>query len=273
MSLFTIDAGKCNKDKICVMECPIQIIKMSSETGLPEPVQGAEQLCINCGHCVAVCPTGAFNHSKMGADQCEPMKTGWNPGSETVRNYMIARRSIRKYRKTPVEREKLEYIISTATYAPTGHNSRPVNWIVIPEREKVKEISSIVIDWMKQVKSENPDMARAWNFDLIIKAWENGIDSVTREAPALILVHGVKADPNASTACIIAASHAELAAPAVELGCCWGGYITWCSSMWKPLMEKLDLPKGHSLFGTLFVGYPQFKYHRVPKRDSAVVWK
>jgi len=273
MPLFTIDAGKCNKDKLCAMECPVQIIKMSSDTGLPELVSGGEEHCINCGHCVAVCPTGAFSLATMKNDECESVRPDWNPGADVIRGYMQARRSIRKYKKTPVEKEKLGALIEMASYAPTGHNSRPVNWTVIPDREKVKEISSIVVDWMKFMQKENPEVAAMWNFDMIVKAWDAGVDTVTREAPALILIHGKKADSNASTACVIAASHAELAAPSLDLGCCWGGYITWCSMVWKPLQEKLDLPKGNVLFGTLFVGYPMFKYHKVPKRDSVVIWK
>jgi hypothetical protein len=42
---------------------------------------------------------------------------------------------------------------------------------------------------------------------------------------------------------------------------------------WKPLREKLDLPEGNVLFGTILIGYPLFKYYRVPKRESIIHWK
>lgn len=273
MPLFTIDANKCNRDKLCVLECPMQIIKMKSDTDVPELAEGAEKACINCGHCVAVCPTGAFSLATMKSEECEPVSPDWNPGEKVIKNYMKARRSIRKYKKGEVEKEKLTSLMEMAAYAPSGHNSRPVNWTVINGREKVKEIASIVIDWMKQMRAENPEQAKMWSLDMITDAWDMGMDIVTRDAPALILVHGRKSDPNSSTACIVALSHLELAAPSLGLGCCWAGYITWCASMYKPLSDKLELPKGHALFGTVFTGYPLFKYHRIPKRESVVFWK
>ena len=62
MSLFEVDQDKCNRDGICAAECPLKIIDMKS-TGIPAPVNGADALCINCGHCVAVCPTGAIRQT------------------------------------------------------------------------------------------------------------------------------------------------------------------------------------------------------------------
>ena len=58
MSLFMIDHEKCTRDGLCATDCPANIIAMN-EHG-PEPVEGAEQSCINCGHCVAICPYGAL---------------------------------------------------------------------------------------------------------------------------------------------------------------------------------------------------------------------
>jgi len=273
MAHFTIDGTKCKKDRLCVMECPMKIIAMKSKDDLPEPVKGAESICINCGHCVAVCPTGAFSLNTMTAEECEEIKPDWNPGDKVIENYMKARRSVRKYTKAPVEKDKLQHLIEIAAYAPSGHNSRPVNWTVISERENVKEIVSIVIDWMKNMLSENPAMGKMFHFDMITKAWDMGVDTVTHNAPALIMVHGKKTDPMASQACTIALAHLELAAPSLGLGCCWGGFVTWCNMMWKPLREKLNLPEGEVLFGTMITGYPMFKYYRVPKREAVINWK
>lgn len=273
MPLFTIDAGRCKKDGLCVMECPLQIIRMKDKDSIPEPVPGMESFCMNCGHCVAVCPTGALSLATMKADDCEQVRPEWNPGKDIIRGYMMTRRSVRKFKKTPVDKEMLASLIVTASYAPTGHNSRPVNWTVLPEREKVKEIASAVADWMRSMTAENPEMSAAWGLDMVLKAWDAGYDLITRDAPALVLVHGKKSDPNASNACVIAASHLELAAPSMGLGCCWGGYISWSSMLWKPLQEKMDLPKGHILFSALLTGYPMFKYYRVPKRDQVIFWK
>jgi NAD-dependent dihydropyrimidine dehydrogenase PreA subunit len=50
--LFTIDHEKCNTDGICAFECPAHITEMTKSG--PVPSDGAEEICIQCGHCVAV---------------------------------------------------------------------------------------------------------------------------------------------------------------------------------------------------------------------------
>jgi Fe-S-cluster-containing hydrogenase component 2 len=49
MSFFTIDQNRCMKDGSCAAECPMGIIAMR-EGHHPEPVEGVEQICINCGY-------------------------------------------------------------------------------------------------------------------------------------------------------------------------------------------------------------------------------
>jgi nitroreductase/NAD-dependent dihydropyrimidine dehydrogenase PreA subunit len=273
MALFTIDSSKCKKDKLCVMECPMHIIVMKNNDTPPELLKGAENLCINCGHCVSVCPTGAFCLDTMKSDDCEVINPEWNPGPEIIANYMKARRSVRNFKKSAVEKEKIEQLIKMAAFAPSGHNSRPVEWTVINDREGVKEIAAVVIEWMKNMLVENAAQAKMFHFDMIVKAWGVGIDTVTHNAPSIVLAHGKKANPMSSQACAIALSHLELAAPSLGLGSCWGGFVTWCAMVWKPLMDKLNLPEGDALYGSMLLGYPMFKYQRIPKRESVIHWK
>ena len=58
MSLFTINSRLCKRDGICVQECPLGIIEIRKKGDFPSPVEKAEEICIRCGHCVAVCPAG-----------------------------------------------------------------------------------------------------------------------------------------------------------------------------------------------------------------------
>ena len=272
MSLFTVDSAKCKKDGFCVMECPMAIITMKDKNSAPEPAKGREKLCLNCGHCVAVCPTGAFSLQTMKSEECEAIGDNWNPGYEVIDHFLKTRRAVRKFKKDPVEKDKLLKLVNMATYAPSGHNGRPVEWTVISERETVKMIAESVVDWMKDMIEKKPDMANMYHFDIIIKAWNAGYDSITWGAPGLVIAHGLKTDILAGTGCTIALSHADIAAPSLGLGCCWGGFISWCAMTWKPLKEKINLPEEHALFGCLLTGYPLLKYYRVPKRKTVVHW-
>lgn len=273
MPLFTVDETKCLRDKICIKECPMQIIIMKSTEETPIPAAMAEQICINCGHCVAVCPSGALKLNTMDPAACEPLGSDWNPGHETISKYMKSRRSIRKFKKNPVEKDKIEELIKVAAHAPSGHNSRPVQWTVFNDSEKIKDIAGSVIGWMNWMKENQPEAAKAMHFDMITKAWEFGIDVVTYNSPAIVIAHGSKKNPHAQIGCTIALSHLEVAAPSFGLGCCWGGFLTWAAGTWEPLKEKLGLPEGHVMHGSMLVGYPQFRYHRVPVREAKINWK
>ena len=121
MPLFTIDQDKCARDGICAAECPMGIIAL--EHGIPEPVEGADKMCIDCGHCVAVCPTGAFGLAAMAPAACAPVDKDRLPSAEALDHLIRAQRSTRVYKNKPVEKEKLVRLLDTARYAPTGKNA------------------------------------------------------------------------------------------------------------------------------------------------------
>ena len=55
----------------------------------------------------------------------------------------LSRRSIRKYKNIPVEKEKLIEIVKTAIVAPTGHNARACEFIIFENEQKVKKLVGI----------------------------------------------------------------------------------------------------------------------------------
>ena len=53
------------------------------------------------------------------------------------------RRSIRRYKNKEVEEKKIEKIIVAGKMAPSGKNKKPVEFIVVKDRETLKELSSV----------------------------------------------------------------------------------------------------------------------------------
>jgi nitroreductase len=102
------------------------------------------------------------------------------------------------------EKEKIEKLMEITAFAPSGHNSRPVEWIVYTEREKIKSLVSLVIQWMKSMEESSPEIAKSMHFDMITKAWDFGIDVITHNCPVLAIAHGKKSNPNTAAACSIA---------------------------------------------------------------------
>ncbi|MDY0374491.1 MAG: nitroreductase family protein [Desulfobacterium sp.] len=272
MTLFFIDPELCDRDGICAKECPARIITMAD--GLPQPVDQAETRCINCGHCVAVCPTKAFTHKNLKPEECIELDGIPSFTPEQAEIFLRRRRSIRTYRKKPVERTLLERAITLASHAPSGHNSQPVNWHVIHDTDHLRELDEKVIDWMRWIIEEKPEAAASMHLDMVVAGWEKGIDTITRKAPHLIIAHGNKKDPSAQTACTIAMTWLELVLPSLELGGCWCGYFNAAAVFWPPLQEALGLPEDHLSFGSMMVGHPTFTYRRIPPRNPArITWK
>lgn len=266
MTLFRIDYDKCDKDGLCALDCPAKIIEMKNDG--PSLIEGAEAFCIQCGHCVAICPKGAFHLETISPEACLPIQTDLILNAAQAEQFLRSRRSIRVYKKQPVPRELFEKALSIACCAPTGSNKQPVKWLVFDKKEDVKDIASHVIDWMKFSLEKQPEKASMMNFDKLIKQWNQGVDRICRDAPQLVFAHASNEFGSASADCHTALAYLELALPAFGLGSCWAGYVNYAAAQWPGLSEKLGLPENHTCHGALMVGIPKVKYARAPKRNE-----
>ena len=201
MPLITVDAELCARDGLCVADCPMGILTLPKD-GVPIPVKDADALCIDCGHCVSVCPHEALTHRAMGPADCLELDSETKLEPEAAERFLRSRRSIRRYKKDPVPRETLQRLVELARYAPSGHNTQPVEWVVIENPTKVKELAGLVIEWMRWMEANQPEVAAFLHLDLSIKAWDAGIDTVLRGAPHLVVAHADKGNmlaPQAAT--------------------------------------------------------------------------
>lgn len=73
-------------------------------------------------------------------------------------------------------------------------------------------------------------------------------------------------DPFAESACKIAMTYFDLATPSLGLGSCWNGYFNRAVLAWEPLDQMTN-------YGAMMVGYPKFKYSRMPTRNAPrITW-
>ena len=274
MSLLVVDEKKCQRDSFCIEECPVGLIEIREKGAFPSPIEGAQDLCVNCGHCVTVCPVGALSHRSMRPEDCPPIQKHLFLTPEHVEHFLRARRSIRNYKRKPVDRAVLTRLIEIALFAPSGHNLQPVNWLVIEDEKEVRRLGGIVIDWMRLMIREQPQLAEPMHFDRVVDAWERGRDKVLRGAPHLVVAHGTQSFSPAQSACIIALTYMDLAAPSFGLGTCWAGYFNAAATFYPPMQEALALPENHQSYGALMIGYPKYYYQRLPLRnDPKIAWK
>lgn len=274
MSLFVVDEEKCKRDGVCVAECPARIIELKEESSVPTPIQDADDFCISCGHCVVVCQHGALSHKAMTPEQCPPVRVEWLLTPERVEHFLRARWSIRNYKEQPVDREVVTKLIDIARFAPSGHNAQPVRWLVIYDTEEVRRLAGLVIDWMRHLLAERNPLAETLHMDRAVAAWDSGIERICRGAPHVIIAHAPQDERTAPVACTIALTYLELAAPTFGLGACWAGYVNAAINQWPPMHRALRLPEGHTSFGAMMIGYPKYKYQRLPLRNEPqITWR
>jgi nitroreductase/NAD-dependent dihydropyrimidine dehydrogenase PreA subunit len=274
MPLFEVDPERCSHDGLCVAACPLGIIEMPDHETPPRPTTDAQEICIECGQCVAVCPQAALSHRAMTPDQCPPMRKTRILDPEETERFMRMRRSIRAYKDKSVPRETLSRLIEIARYAPTGHNCQCVDWLVLSGKERIRELSGMAVDWMREFIQQAPALAEQMHMDRIVDFWDkDGMDYICRGAPHIIIAHSHKEDVRGQTASIIALTYLELAALSFELGTCWAGFFGGAVESWPLLKEAAKLPADHCCHGAMMVGYPQFSYQRLPLRKTPnITW-
>lgn len=275
MEYLSIDPIKCKRDFICCQECPQQILVIN-EPGTPPVMRaGGAERCIRCGHCVAVCPHGALSlNGFLSPQDCPEIKPDLLPEWESVFHLLSSRRSIRSYRPTPLSREMIEELLRLAQYAPSGHNRQPVQWLVIEGCDQVRKFSQYTIDWLQMLVERVPDMARLFHMDVLIRDWERGLDRIGRGAPHLVLAYAPDNAPGADTACILALNYLEIAAYANKIGACWAGYLNQAINGHLEMHKIVSLPQGHKVYGAMLLGYPHYRYRRIPPRKPPhITWQ
>jgi nitroreductase/NAD-dependent dihydropyrimidine dehydrogenase PreA subunit len=274
MSFLTVDQDKCKRDGVCAAECPLNLIVLKEPNSFPSSINDAEQLCISCGHCAAVCPNSAISVNTVNAIECSPTNPGLLPTHEQVQHFLKSRRSIRSFSDKTVDRNTLGKLIDIASYAPSGHNQQPVHWLVIEDKNKVQRIAGLVVNWMRYLIDNMPELAVSMHVETICSAWEQGRDRICREAPHLIIAHAPEDLTASQGSCTIALSYLELAAYSMGIGACWAGYVGTAAGSFPPLIQELALPDGHKAFGAMMLGYPKYRYHMIPPRIAPrIIWR
>ena len=169
------------------------------------------------------------------------------------------RRSIRNYKGTQVEKEKLEKIIEAGRLSPTASNAQNVRYMVI--QNGINEIEDTVI---AQYKSQ-AGFSSTYTFPP--DRFKRGF--LFHNAPAIILV----ISPSEINACL-AAMNMELMAEALGLGTVYVGLFTRPANVNNELRASLGITEGENIAACLALGYSTVTYKRsAPRKKANVIWR
>lgn len=261
---FIVDKDKCIRCGACIEDCVANVLGW--QNNLPAVIPEQEESCIQCQHCMAVCPTAALSIFGLNPEKSMSVKESEWPTMEQMEKLMRGRRSTRKYRQESVDADLLDRIMTTLCYSPTGRNERKLNFTVIENRESMKYLLDNIVKMVMKKGNDGSEIG-SLIYRIAEKYADNGDDVLFRHAPNLLIAWN---DPPASCDhedVIISLSYFELLAMSAGLGATWCGYMKIVVERFPELYTLLEIPRG-AYFYTMLFGYPDIRYPRAVQRDN-----
>lgn len=266
--MVSIDKEKCIGCGACVEDCFPENLFLDS--GKAE-IKGR---CMQCGHCIAVCPVNAVsitNYPQEGIEEYD--KERFDISSDNLLNFIKFRRSVRHYKNKTVEKEKLERVLEAGRYTATGSNMQDVSYIVV--QETLNKIKPVIWESLYEFALENLNekgvigaYAPRW-----IKMYEDYKkdplnDKLFFKAPVLLVVTAISPLNE-----VLAPSNIELMANAEGLGVLFTGFIERALKNSVKAKEMLGINK-KEIISCMLMGYPDIKFRRtVPRKQAEISWK
>jgi ferredoxin len=288
---ITLHSELCKGCGLCVSVCKDYSLVLQDKkitlTGA-QPAFG----CIACGHCMAICPSGAI---EINGRELSPEDLFALPERSTLPSYdsflslLQKRRSIREFKEQEVDQETIEKILVAARQAPMGLPPSDVNVLILKGRNEVNKFAKDFCKFLEGMKwfasgwfltlmrpfwgKETDELFRGFIkplFNVYIGGMKNGINHVTYDAPLAMYFYGSPyADPADP---LIPATYAMLAAESLGLGTCMlGGIHPFIQSggAAKKFRQAHGI-KGKSKEGVFVIfGHPAVKYAKGITRTFA----
>lgn len=269
---FTVDAKRCTGCGLCVRDCVTQIIKQNVGK-VPTVALADEANCLECQHCLAICPTAAISIFGLNPDAGTPLNAQTLPTFAQLSTLIRGRRSVRHYRDQNVDAATIRKILEASAHSPTGCNNRSLTFTLIDDKATLAKFRETTYTALEQARTTHP------NPDALEMLWDGvtayrklNRDDIFRGAPHMLFVSVGPDAPCAHEDVVIALAEFELLATAEGLGTVWCGYVKFAMEAATPeLKDILGIPRDHAVYPMLF-GLPAVHYARtIQRNDGATI--
>ena len=162
------------------------------------------------------------------------------------------RRSIRKYKKTPVSKDLIKTILRSAFLAPSGHNTQPWEFIIVDDNSVKKKIAEVS---HKQKWMNSAPVFIVCIADIRSRINDEEEIAVDEETSIFELKQIIR-----DTA--ISIEHLILEATEQGLGTCW---VAWYRQ--EDLRPVLSIPEDKYVVGIVTVGYSDEEPSPRPRKN------
>ena len=263
--MIVIDRERCIGCGQCVSDCPADKLKLEDGKAVYAPG------CIQCGHCVAVCPVKAVSIPEYDMDEVEEYDAEtFHVRTEEYFHALKFRRSIRRYKEKPVEREKLERILQAGRYTETAKNRQGCRFIVVQDQlEEFKDLLwNEVPEMAENIRETAPQYSMLFKFMYRRRRKDPKDDGLFFNAPVCIVI-GAKNTLDAG----LAAANMETMAVSEGMGVLFDGYLQRVIEACPKAKEWLGIPDTPAAC-CMLMGYPAVTYRRTaPRKKADILWK
>jgi nitroreductase/Pyruvate/2-oxoacid:ferredoxin oxidoreductase delta subunit len=289
MSTHTVNHSSCVKCELCVLICPAGIVSQT-DTGEIFFRQDRVDVCIKCGHCMAMCGHKSISIEGLSYDTNFQALPGLTFDPAAFKNFLLTRRSVRVFQDRPVPRELLEEIVDMLSTVPFGVHPDNVQITVIKDKSLIEKAVPLMsamyrqmhklfraplLGWLilKSMPKEVSNTMKNFIMPHIDKGFYVNpveVDDIARNAPAMILFHAAKGAEEHSVDAHICLTYALLAAHSLGLGATAIGLIGPAINHSKPLRKLFRIPDGNEVVEAMILGYPKYRFkHAIyrPKKN------
>lgn len=285
----TVDEKTCSQCGSCAGICPAEVLIM--EEGRLQVSDKSPFGCIACGHCMMVCPTGAITVTGRGISPEDLMPLpglGERANVNQLEALMRSRRSIRRFRKSPVDPGLVERVVEIASTAPMGIPPWDIGCVSVIGREEVRQIADEIIKgyegflkifkpWLLAVMRPFIGKVKYELFSSFIRPLaqiyvgehRKGRDRLFYEAPALLIFHHSPYTDVLDAG--IACTYAMLAAESLGLGSTIIGGAPPILQRNRALCRRLGIPDSNKPSVALILGHPAVSFRKTIHRRFAHV--
>ncbi len=257
--MIRIDDKKCIKCHACVRDCIVHVLR-PDENGTPAVPPDEERFCLNCQHCLAVCPTSAIECNGASPENCAPI--GSLPSTNEMINLIHQRRSIRQYKDIEVSQEAMQALIDSLAWSPTGCNVHNLFFTVVRNKSNMDYFRSKMSRVLKFLIRMGIMRLVYPNFWRYMDEIMNGKDVIFRNAPHMVVAASPDDAPCKEADPWIALSYFDLLAQSFGVGTCWSGFAVHTFKWLPSLRKRLGIPRGYTVHAVLLFGYPSVEYKR-----------
>lgn len=167
----------------------------------------------------------------------------------SVYDVVIKRRSIRRFKQIPLDKEIILKLIDSARLAPSAANLQPLRYIIVTEKEMLNKVFDC-LRWAAYVapKGVPPEGKRPVAYIVVLLDKENSIEISNYDVGA-------------------ACENILLVATEFGIGSCWIGSIDK-----ENLRKILEIPQNYSIESVIALGYPDHNSYIEDFKGSIKYW-